>query len=120
MSYVDGYLLPVPKKHLATYRKMAQAAGKVWREHGALDYKECAADDVAIKGFKSFPKIIGAKRGETVIFAYVVFKSRAHRDKVNGKVMKDPRLTASMDEKSMPFDCKRMAWGGFKVIVDAK
>jgi uncharacterized protein YbaA (DUF1428 family) len=118
MTYVDGYVLPVPKKKIEAYRKMAKLAAKVWLDHGALDYKECVADDVNIKGFVQFPGIIEAKKGETVVFAYIVFKSRAHRDKVNAKVMKDPRLKASMGEKNMPFDYKRMAYGGFKTIVE--
>jgi uncharacterized protein YbaA (DUF1428 family) len=118
MSYVDGYVLPVPKKHLSIYKKMASLGRKVWLDHGALDYKECVADDAAIKGFVAYPKMIGAKRNEVVIFAYIVFKSRAHRDKVNASVMKDKRLAAFMDGKNMPFDCKRMAWGGFKTIVE--
>jgi len=117
MAYVDGYLLPVPKKNLGAYRKMALKAGKIWREHGALDYKECVGDDLKIKNLVQFPKVIGGKSHETVIFAYIVFKSKAHRNQVNAKVMKDPRL--KMDMKKMPFDWKRMAYGGFKVLVDA-
>ena len=119
MKYVDGYVLPVPKKNLQAYRRMAQKAGKIWREHGALDYKECAGDDLNVKWGVPFSRTMKAKPAETVIFAYVVFKSRAHRDSVNAKVMKDPRLAASMDEGKMPFDCKRMVYGGFKVLVDA-
>ena len=119
MRYVDGFVLPVPKKNLAAYGRMAQKAGKVWREHGALDYKECAGDDLKVKGLVSFPKMARLKPGETVVFAYIVYKSKAHRNQVNAKVMKDPRLAKMMDPKSMPFDAKRMAYGGFKVIVDA-
>ena len=119
MKYVDGYVLPVPKKNLQTYRRIAQKAGKIWREHGALDYKECAGDDMNVKWGVPFPRTMKVKPTETVVFAYVVFKSRAHRDRVNAKVMKDPRLAASMDNSAMPFDCKRMVYGGFKVLVDA-
>ncbi len=119
MRYVDGFVLPVPKKNLPAYRRMAEKAGKIWREHGALDYKECAGDDLNVKCGVPFPRQIKLKPGETVVFAYIVFKSRAHRDRVNAKVMKDPRLAASMDGKSMPFDAKRMVYGGFTVLVDA-
>jgi uncharacterized protein YbaA (DUF1428 family) len=119
MKYVDGYVLPVPKKHLQAYRRIAQKAGKIWREHGALDYKECAGDDLNVKWGVPFSRNMKTKPGETVVFAYVVFKSRAHRDRVNAKVMKDPRLAASMDGSEMPFDMKRMVYGGFKVLVDA-
>jgi uncharacterized protein YbaA (DUF1428 family) len=118
MAYVDGFLLPVPKKNIEAYRKISSKAGKVWREHGALDYKECVGDDLkAMKG-PSFKKAVRAKAGETVVFAYIVYKSRAHRDRVNKKVMKDPRIAAQMNQKSMPFDLKRMMMGGFKVFVD--
>jgi uncharacterized protein YbaA (DUF1428 family) len=117
MGYVDGFLLPVPKKNLAAYRRMAQKAGKLWREHGALDYKECAGDDLQVKMGVPFPRQMKTKASETVIFAYIVYKSRAHRDRVNAKVMKDPRMKG--DLKNMPFDVKRMAYGGFKVLVDA-
>lgn len=119
MKYVDGYVLPVPKKNLAAYRRIAQKAGKIWREHGALDYKECAGEDLNVKWGVPFPRAMKLKPGETVVFAYVVFKSRAHRDRVNAKAMKDPRLNAAMDASSMPFDTKRMVYGGFNVIVDA-
>lgn len=119
MKYVDGFLLPVPKKNLSAYRRMAAKAGKIWREHGALDYKECIGDDLNVKFGLPFPKVLKPKPGETVVFSFIVFKSRAHRDRVNAKVMKDPRLCASMDPNKMPFDCKRMAYGGFKVLVDA-
>lgn len=117
MRYVDGYVLPVPKKNLAAYRRMAEKAGKIWREHGALEYRECAGDDLKVKFGIPFPRLAKAKSGETVVFSWIVFKSRAHRDRVNAKVMKDPRLANMCDEKSMPFDCKRMAWGGFKILV---
>ena len=118
MKYVDGYVLPVPKKNLAAYRRMAQKAGKVWREHGALEFRECVGDDLKTKMAASFPQTIKLKKGETVVFSWIVFKSRAHRDSVNAKVMKDPRLAKMMDMKSLPFDSKRMVYGGFKVMVD--
>ena len=120
MSYVDGFVVPVPKKNLADYRRMSQKAGKVWREHGALQYVEAAGDDLDSKFCVSFSKIMKLKPGETVVFAWIVFKSRAHRDKVNAKVMKDPRLASMMmGTKKMPFDVKRMVYGGFKFIVNA-
>jgi uncharacterized protein YbaA (DUF1428 family) len=119
MRYVAGFLLPVPKRKLQAYRRMAQKAGKVWREHGALDYKECAGDDLNVKCGVPFPRQMKTKAGETVVFAYIVYKSRAHRDRVNKKVMKDPRIKDMGDPKNMPFDVKRMAYGGFKVLVDA-
>jgi uncharacterized protein YbaA (DUF1428 family) len=116
--YVDGFVLPVPKKNLAAYRRMARTAGKVWREHGALEYIECLADDVKPGKWTSFPQSVKLKAGETVVFAYVVYKSRGHRDKVNAKVLKDPRLRPMMDPKALPFDGKRMFWGGFKALVE--
>lgn len=116
MPYVDGFVLPVPTKKLDAYRRIAQKASKVWREHGALDYKECVGDDLNVKFGLPFPKNMKAKRGESIVFAYIVYKSRAHRDKVNAKAMKDPRI-AQMSPESMPFDHKRMVWGGFKTIV---
>ena len=119
MQYVDGFVLPVPKKKLQAYRRMAQKAGRVWRDHGALDYKECVGDDLNVKFGVRFPRLAKLKPGETVFFSWIVFKSRAHRDRVNAKVMKDPRLAKMMDPKAMPFDVKRMAYGGFKVLVDA-
>jgi uncharacterized protein YbaA (DUF1428 family) len=118
MPYVDGYVLPVPKKSVEAYRRIAQKAGKIWREHGALEYRECVADELDVKWGVPFSRSVKMKRGETVVFSWIVFKSRAHRDRVNTKVMKDPRLT-NMDPKSMPFDVKRMTYGGFKVLVDA-
>jgi uncharacterized protein YbaA (DUF1428 family) len=118
--YVDGYVLPVPKKNLQAYRRMAQKAGKVWREHGALEFHECVGEDLKPQGFgMPFTRLTKAKPGETVFFSWIVFKSRAHRDRVNAKVMKDPRLAKMMDPKSMPFDAKRMAYGGFEVLVVA-
>ena len=119
MNYVDGYVLPVPKKNLSVYRQIAQKAGKIWREHGALEYRECVGEDLKSNWGVPFPKAAKAKSGETIVFSYIVFKSRAHRDKVNARVMKDKRLNQMMDETSMPFDCKRMIYGGFKVLVDA-
>jgi uncharacterized protein YbaA (DUF1428 family) len=119
MSYADGFLIPVPRKKLAAYRRMAQKAGKIWRQHGAIDYKECAGDDLKNKWGVTFPRAAKTRPGETVIFSWIVYKSRADRDRVNAKVMKDPRLKSMMDPKSMPFDVKRMAYGGFRVIVDA-
>jgi uncharacterized protein YbaA (DUF1428 family) len=118
-NYVDGYVLPVPKKKVEAYRRIAQKAGKVWRDHGALEYRECVGDDLKVKWGKTFPRRMQSKPGETVVFSYIVFKSRAHRDKVNAKVMKDPRLAKMMDPKDMPFDLKRMVYGGFKTIVEA-
>jgi len=118
MRYVDGYVLPVPKKNVAAYRRMAQKAGKVWRDHGALEFIECVADDVKPGKHTSFPQSVKLKPGETVVFSWIVFNSRAHRDRVNAKVMKDPRLANMMDPKAMPFDGKRMFWGGFKVLVE--
>ncbi len=118
-NYVDGYVVPVPKKKLNDYKKLAEKAGKVWREHGALEYVECVADDVKPGKWTSFPQSVKAKAGETVVFAYVVYKSRAHRDSVNKKVMKDKRLAAMCDPKNLPFDGRRMFWGGFKTLVNA-
>lgn len=118
MSYVDGYLLPVPRKNLARYRRMARKAGKVWREHGALEVRETAGDDLQTKMAVPFPRRIKLKRGETVVFSWIMFKSRASRDRVNAKVMNDPRLASMMDPKAAPFDTKRMVYGGFKVLVD--
>ena len=118
MRYVDGFVLPVPRGKLQAYRRMSQKAGKVWRDLGALDYKECAGDDLKVKFGVPFPRMMKVKPGETVVFSYIVFKSRAHRDRVNAKVMKDPRISAMMDAE-MPFDARRMVYGGFEVIVEA-
>jgi uncharacterized protein YbaA (DUF1428 family) len=115
--YVDGFVLPVPRKNLAAYRRMAQKAARIWREFGALDYQECAGDDLNVKIGLPFPRGIKSKLGETVVFSYIVYKSRAHRDKVCAKVMKDPRIAALCDPKNMPFDAARMLYGGFKVLV---
>jgi uncharacterized protein YbaA (DUF1428 family) len=120
MPYVDGYVLPVPKKNVEAYRRMAQKAGRVWRDHGALEFRECVGDDLNVKMGVPFTRMVKLKRGETVFFSWIVFKSRAHRDGVNAKVMKDPRLAKMMDMKAMPFDVKRMAYGGFKVLVDGR
>ena len=119
MAYVDGFIVPVPKKNLADYRKIARKAGKVWREHGALDYRECVADDVKVGKLTSFPRSVKMKPNETVVFAWITYKSRKHRDKVNAKVMKDPRLAVMMNPKAMPFDGKRTIYGGFEVFVSA-
>jgi uncharacterized protein YbaA (DUF1428 family) len=116
MGYVDGFVLPVPKKKLGEYKKMAKLGSKVWREHGALDYRECVADDVPFGKRTSFPRSVKQKTGETVIFAFITYKSRKHRDAVNKKAMNDKRF-ANMDPKKMPFDMRRMFWGGFKTIV---
>jgi uncharacterized protein YbaA (DUF1428 family) len=118
MSYVDGFVLPVPRKKLAAYRRMAQLGGKIWKEHGALAYVEAVADDVKPGKHTSFPQSVKLKKGEVVVFSYAVYKSRKHRDRVIAKVMKDERLADFMDPKKLPFDGKRMFWGGFKPIVD--
>jgi uncharacterized protein YbaA (DUF1428 family) len=117
--YVDGFVLPVPKRNLDAYRRMARKAGKIWREHGALEFRECVADDVKMGEVTSFPRSVKLKRGETVVFSWIVFRSRTHRDRVNAKVIEDPRLADMMDPKAMPFDGKRMIYGGFNVVVDA-
>ena len=118
MPYIDGYLLVVPKKNVKAYKRMATTAGKVWREHGALEYKECVADDINVKWGAPYPKLLKLKAGETVFFSYIVYKNRKDRDRINAKVMKDPRLAPGMNEKNMPFDMKRMSMGGFKPLVD--
>src|SRR5690349_4232832 len=118
MSYVDGFIVPVPKRKVAAYRRMAQKAGKIWREHGAIEFRECIADDVKWGKRTSFPHSIQQKKSETVFFSYIVFKSRKHRDTVNAKVMKDKRLAAMGGIEDMPFDAKRMIYGGFKVVVN--
>ena len=119
MSYVDGFVVPVPKKKLAAYRKMALKASQVWRDHGALEVCECVADDVKVGKWTSFPRSVKLKRGETVVFSYIVYKSRKQRDAVMAKVMKDKRLAEMMDPSAMPFDAKRMIYGGFNTIVSA-
>jgi uncharacterized protein YbaA (DUF1428 family) len=117
MPYVDGFVLPIPKKNFKAYRTMAQAAGKIWRKHGALEYFECMGDDLDVKWGLSFTKLAKLKKGETVWFSFIVYRSRAHRDSVNAKVMKDPKIASMMKNKKMPFDMKRMSYGGFKAIV---
>jgi len=118
MSYVDGFIIPVPQANIAAYLKMARKAGKLWREHGALAYVECVADDVKPGKWTSFPQSVKLKEGEVVVFSYIVYKSKRERDRINKLVMADPRLQADMDPKKMPFDGKRMIFGGFKPIVD--
>ena len=117
MLYVDGFVVPVPKRKLAEYRRMALKAGKIWREHGALEYRECVADDVAVGKRTSFPRSVKLKPGETVVLSWVVYKSRAHRDRVTAKVMEDPRLASWMPPNPVPFDMKRMFFGGFTTLV---
>ncbi|MBL8261830.1 MAG: DUF1428 domain-containing protein [Xanthomonadaceae bacterium] len=117
MSYVDGYVLPVPKDKLATYRSIARKAGKIWMEYGALSYCECVEDDVKPGKHTSFPQSVKLKPGEVVVFAWIVYKSRAQRDRINAKVMADPRMAKICPPGEMPFDGKRMFWGGFKPIV---
>ena len=117
-KYVDGFVLPVPRKSIDAYREMARRSGKVWREHGALAFTECVADDVKPGKWTSFPQSVKLKVGEVVWFSWIVFKSRQHRDRVNAKVMKDPRIAGMMNGKDMPFDAKRMIYGGFKAMVD--
>ena len=119
MQYVDGFVLPVPQKNLKLYRSIAQKAGKIWREHGALQYVEAVGDDLDVKFGTSFTKMVKPKPGETIIFSWIVFKSRAHRDKVNAKVMADPRMEKMMKNSEMPFDVKRMGYGGFQYLVNA-
>ncbi len=118
LRYVDGFLLPVSTKKVAGYLRLARKAGKVWRDHGALEYREALGDDLNVKGVVPFARRMKLKRGETVVFAWIVYKSRAHRDRVNAKVMKDPRLQ-KMAAEGMPFDVKRMTYGGFKIAVEA-
>ena len=116
--YVDGFVVPVPKKNLQAYRRMARKAGQVWRDHGALEYVECVADDVKGGKLTSFPQSVKLKADEVVVFSWIVFKSRKQRDSINAKVMKDPRLAEMMNPKTMPFDGKRMFYGGFKTLVE--
>lgn len=118
MPYVDGFVLPVPKRKSDAYRRIARKAGKIWREHGALAYVECMADDVKPGKRTSFPQSVKLKRGEAVWFSWIVYKSRRHRDRVLKKVMSDKRLKPMMNPQAMPFDARRMFWGGFKVVVD--
>ena len=120
MAYIDGFLVPVPRKHMAAYLNLSRKAGRVWRDHGALEYRESVGDDLKVGGNMGIPftRAARVKAGEIPVFSWIVYKSRAHRDAVNKKVMKDPRLAKMMDPRSMPFDVKRMAYGGFKVRVD--
>ncbi len=118
MQYVDGFVVPVPKKKLPAYRRMALKAGRIWREYGALDYRECVADDVSVGKRTSFPRSVKLRRGETVVFSWIVYKSRAQRDRINAKVMADPRLASMMPPNALPFDGKRMFFGGFTTLVD--
>ncbi len=120
MRYVDGFVFPVAKRKIPAYRRMARAAGKVWQEYGALEFCECAGDDLAIKPGMgvAFPRALRLKRGETAFFSFIIYESRAHRDRVNRKVMADPRIGKMMQGKEMPFDVKRMLYGGFSMIVD--
>lgn len=117
-KYVDGFVLPLPKKNLAAYKKLAQLAAKIWIEHGALTYHECVAHQLDVPMGVRFDRLTKAKKGETVVLAWIVYKSRAHRDRVNAKVMKDPRMATACDPKNMPFDMKRMTWGGFESLVE--
>lgn len=119
MNYVDGFIVPVPTKKLAAYRSMAKKAGKVWREYGALEFRESVADDVQVGKWTSFPRSVKLKKNETVVFSWIVYKSRAHRDKVLKNVLADKRLAKMMNPKAMPFDAKRMIYGGFKIIVSS-
>jgi uncharacterized protein YbaA (DUF1428 family) len=118
MAYVDGFVTPVPKKKLAAYRRMSRKMGSVWRAHGALEFRECQADDVKWGKRTSFLRAVQQKPGETVFFSYIVYKSKADRNRVNSKAMRDKRVQALMDPKKFPFDGKRMIWGGFKVAID--
>jgi len=118
MSYVDGFVVPVPKDKVEAYRQLATTAGQVWREHGALEYRECIADDVQVGVLTSFPRSVQLKDDEVVVFAWITYESRQHRDMVNAKVMADPRI-AGMDTEGMPFDSKHMIWGGFETLVQA-
>jgi uncharacterized protein YbaA (DUF1428 family) len=118
-KYTDGFVVPVPKKKVRAYFKLARKAAKIWREYGALDYKECLGDDLKSAFATPFPRGIRLKSSETVVFSWIVYKSKAHRDRVNAKVMEDPRIAGMCDPKDMPFDCKRMLYGGFKVVVSS-
>ncbi len=118
MRYVDGFVVPVPKRKLEAYRKMARYAGKIWKEYGALEYVECVADDVKPGKRTSFPQSVKLKKGEIVVFSYIIYRSRKQRDRIMAKIMKEPRFARYMDPKKMPFDGKRMFWGGFKTMVD--
>lgn len=118
MRYADGFVIPIPKKNIEAYRKIARLAGKVWMEHGALEYKECVIEDPNMKMALPFPKLASVKRGETIVFSWILYSSRAHRDRVNAKVMKDPRMAKMMVDNGPVFDHTRMSFGGFDVFVD--
>lgn len=118
-KYIDGFVLPLPKDKIETYREISAKCGAIWKEHGALEYVEAVGDDMEMQEQVPFPTLAGAKPDETVIFAYIVYESREHRDAVNAKVMADPRIHESFDPENPSFDCKRMAYGGFRVIVEA-
>lgn len=118
MPYIDAFVLPVARKNLPAYRRMSRKTGKVWRDHGALEFRECVGDDLLMKFAVPFPRRIRLKRGETVVFSWIMYRSRAERDRINARAMKDPRMAGMMDMKSLPFDVKRMLAGGFKVMVD--
>jgi uncharacterized protein YbaA (DUF1428 family) len=115
--YVDGFVIPLPRKNLAAYHRIARIAAKIWRDHGALEYYECVGDDLKVKWGSPFPRQYKIKPGETVVFSWIVYKSRAHRDRVNANVMKDPRMNTAAMKKAMPFDMKRMSYGGFVTLV---
>lgn len=118
MAYVDGFVLPLPKKNLDAYREISNKCGAIWREHGALEFRECIADDVKPGKLTSFPQSVNLEADETVVFSWIVYESRAQRDEVNDKVMKDPRMADMMKPENMPFDGKRMIYGGFEMLVD--
>lgn len=118
MAYVDGFILPLPKSNIEAYREMSTKAGRIWREHGALQFRECIGDDVKPGMVTSFPQSVNLKDDEIVVFSWIVYESRAHRDDVNDKVMQDPRMAEMMQPEAMPFDGARMAYGGFEVLVD--
>ena len=118
MKYVDGFVIPIPKKNIPAYRRLARLSGKIWHEYGALEYRECVGDDLNCKGVLSFIRLARARRGETVLFSWIVYKSKAHRDRVNRKIMKDPRIIAMMNTRKMPFEGKKMAYGGFRVLIE--
>jgi uncharacterized protein YbaA (DUF1428 family) len=117
--YVDGFVIPLPKKNLEAYRRIAAECAKIWREYGALEVRECVADDVKMGKLTSFPRSVQRKPSETVVFSWIVYKSRADRDRINAKVMKDPRMETMMKGEKLPFDGKRMIFGGFEVLVEA-
>ena len=117
-AYVDGFVIPIPKRNLTRYRRIARKAGEIWMEYGAVEYRECVADDLAVKGVTSFRKMLKLKPGETALFSWITYRSKADRNRVNARIMKDPRILAMMSEDDNPFDNRRMAYGGFKAIVE--